>query len=83
MVAKKVPAKRSVKKTTHKRSATKKAEQMKSFKLYQEKNPFTTFRITKQTVYWSVLLIVIIITQLWILKVELDISALTDSLINI
>ncbi|MDB5160318.1 MAG: hypothetical protein JWO99_581 [Candidatus Saccharibacteria bacterium] len=82
MVAKKTTAKKPAKKTTHKRVASKKSSRMKSFKLYKDDKPFTTFRITKQTVYWSILLIFIIITQLWILKVQLDISNLTNALLS-
>jgi hypothetical protein len=82
MVTKKTTAKKPVKKTTRKRAPSKKPSQMKSFKLYKDDKPFTTFRITKQTVYWSILLIFIVITQLWILKVQLDISNLTNALLN-
>jgi cell division protein FtsL len=80
MVAKKTVAKKTVakKSVARKRSATKKATEMQSFRLHKETTPFTTFRVTRQTVYWVVLLAFIISTQLWILKIQMDISALTD-----
>ena len=83
MVAKKkTTAKKSIKKTTRKSTPSKKSAEMKSFKLYKDPGPFATFRITRQTIYWSIFLIVIIITQLLILKVQIDISNLTNALLN-
>lgn len=79
-------AKKSVKKTikkapTHKRTTAKKTSEMKSFRLYKDTEEFTTFRVTRQTVYWSILLLVVIITQLWILKIQMEIAELTNTLL--
>lgn len=83
MVAKKkTTAKKSIKKTTRKSTPSKKPAEMKSFRLCKDPEPFAAFRITKQTIYWSILLIFIIISQLLILKVQLDISNLTNALLN-
>jgi hypothetical protein len=85
MVAKKSTGKRSTRSTTASAKRVirgkKKAEQMKSFKIYRDNPAFTTFRVTRQTVYWTILLVFIIIMQLWILKVQLDIAVLTDQLL--
>lgn len=92
MVAKK-PAKKTVKKVVSKaktparkrsvtqRSSAKKAAEMQSFRLYKDTQDFGSFRITRQTVYWSILLAVIIVTQLWILKIQMEIAELTNSLL--
>lgn len=88
MVAKK-PANKTVKKVVskakapvRKRSTSKKAAEMKSFRLYKESpQDFRSFKVTRQTVYWSILLTVIIVTQLWILKIQMEIAELTNSLI--
>lgn len=82
MVAKKPATKKpsktvkSVKKVT-KRASVKKTVPMKSFRVYKDEQPFTKARITRQTVYWIILLAFIVITQLWILKLQMDIVNLT------
>ncbi len=84
MVAKK-PTKKATpaRKTPVKKSAPKKAkvEEMKSFKLYKNEQNFTEFKFTKQTLYWTILLGFIAFTQLWILKVQLEIAEITNSII--
>ena len=80
---KKAVAKSPVKKVVKKVAAkVKKQPPMKSFKVYRNHEPFTTFRVSRQTVYWLILLLFIVITQLWILKLQLDIASLTDSILN-
>ncbi len=82
-------AKKTVKKTAPKRkpaakkTAAKKAkeQEMKSFHLYKNEANFTEFRLTKQTLYWTVLLGFIALTQLWILKVQLEIAEITNAII--
>lgn len=58
---------------------SKKEPLMKSFRLSREYLPFITFKITKQTFYWSVLLIIILILELWILSIQLDVIQITNS----
>ena len=82
MVTKKT-VKKTVKKvapksTATKKTAAKKSAPMRSFRVYKDAQPFTTFRITRQTVYWAILLIFIILTQVWLLKIQMDITDLTD-----
>ena len=87
MVAKKTATKKPIKKvvaskvtpkkTTVKRTATKKTPQMQSFRVYRDDRPFVRAQLTRQTVYWVILLIFIVITQLWILKIQMDIADLT------
>lgn len=76
--AKKRPTTTSAKKKT---TRSKKAAPMQSFRVYKDSQSFTTFRVTRQTLYWTILLLFIIITQLWILKVQLDIAVLTDTIL--
>lgn len=86
MVAKKTAAKTVAKKTTKKpikrgvskkSSPSKKVVAMRSFRVYKDTEPFTRVGFSKQTVYWTILLTFIIVTQLWILKIQLDIANLT------
>lgn len=87
MVTKKATPKKRITRTSTAQSAKrvirgKKEEQpMRSFKIYRDTPAFTTFRVTRQTVYWTILLIFIIVMQLWILQVQLEIAALTESLL--
>lgn len=74
-VAKKAP----VKKVSVKRKAVKKAPVMRSFRVAQDDQDFTGFRITKQTVYWIILVAFIIFAQLWILKLQIEVATLIDA----
>lgn len=74
--AKKTTAKRApVKKAPVKRTTTRKAksngyDKMESFKLYKSPDKFMAVGITKQTVFWIILLLVIAVFQAWILALE-------------
>lgn len=69
--AKKAPVKR--------KPAAKKAATMRSFHVaQQEQPPFKSFQITRQTVYWVILVSVIIFAQLWILKTQYEVIDLLD-----
>jgi hypothetical protein len=67
--SKKAPAKkRTVVK--HKTVSKSKAAQVKSFHVAPNQPNFMTVQLTRQTVYWSILLIFIIIMQLLILNAQ-------------
>lgn len=76
-VAKKVAPKKKV----ASKPRAKKAAKMQSFRLYKDTEGFTSFRVTRQTFYWSILLLVIIVMQITILSIQLEIAALTDALL--
>lgn len=87
MVAKKTVSRKktvvkAVKKVAHKRSAPAKTLAMKSFRLYKDVKPFTTMKVTRQTLYWAILLAFVAITQLWILKIQMDIASVTTLILN-
>jgi len=50
----------------------------KSFKVSQNASPFTSFRVTRQTFYWIILVAFIIFVQLWILKLHIEVAALLE-----
>ena len=80
-VAKKTSPKKSssTRVTSHKKAANKKAApEFRSFKLAPNQPPFKSFRITRQTVYWLVLVCFIIFAQLWIIKLQIDVSNLIE-----
>ena len=72
--------KKPVKRTTSKAKSSKKQQPMRSFRVAKSPLPFNTFRFTKQTVYWIIILAIIVILQLWIIKLELDIADLTSQI---
>ena len=57
-----------------------KKAQLKSFKVSKETAPFVSFRVTDQTVYWSILLILILVLALWILNIQININDLLNSM---
>lgn len=82
VAAKKVTPSKTVAKKTSRKSAAAKSAPMQSFRVYRQSTPFTTFRLTRQTAYWIVLLAFIVITQLWILKIQMDIATLTNAILT-
>ena len=75
---KKPVAKTSSVRATKKRTATKQPE-MRSFRVAREPQEFTHFQVTKQTVYWIILVAFIIFVQLWILKLQVEVATLLDA----
>lgn len=71
-VAKKAPV---AKKSTAKKAAK---PGYKSFKVSAPAESFTTFKITRQTVYWIILISFIIFVQLWILKLQIEVASLLE-----
>ena len=72
----------TAKKTPVKKAAIKRTKRVtvKSFKLSPETSPFVSFRLTDQTVYWSILLIMILVLALWVLQIQVNISDILDSI---
>ena len=71
-VAKKTPVKRAA--VTKKASTSTAAPKMRSFRVAPNNPAFGTFKITRQTVYWIIIVSVIIFMQLWILSMQIDTS---------
>lgn len=71
-------AKKPARKTTIKKA--KSYDDMKSFRIYKEPSPFMSFKITRQTVYWLVLLVILVFLILWILRLQIDLSQVMYSL---
>jgi hypothetical protein len=56
---------------------------MQSFRVAKDTIPFTSTKFTTQTFYWIILLAIIVILQLWIIKLQTDIGDLTNSITSI
>lgn len=81
--AKKTTKATSVKKAAAKKPATKKAATqvaaIRSFKVTRDTQQFQNLAITRQTIYWIILIAFIIFAQLWILKLQIEVASLIDA----
>ena len=79
-------AKKPVKKTTAKSQAAtkpkkvtnKKQPSQQSFHKCPETQPFMTFKITSQTVYWLIICVLVFLVGIWLIKMQNDIMSLYD-----
>lgn len=77
---KKPAAKRVVaKKTTSRKPKEPKYE---TFKVASSDMPFMSFRVTQQTFYWTLLLIVVLLVQVWVLSMQIDVTNLINQVEN-
>ncbi len=75
--SKKAPTK---KKSTVKRSKAQSSSALGSVRLQPETQPFMTFQLTKETVYWLVLGAVVILFTIWLMRLQMDIQTLYDDI---
>ena len=76
---KKAPA-RPAAKTRVKHISKPKAPAMQSFKPVAATEPFFTFRITRQTVYWSILSILVLALGIWVTNINMKVQEIYDSI---
>jgi hypothetical protein len=76
-----VTAKPAPKKAAVKKSASSKATPTKhrSFRVEPSKHDFKTFKITRQTVYWVVIVLALVFAQLWILNLHVEVASLIEA----
>ncbi len=75
-----------VKKTVTKKPAAKKTlkrskanSELRSFRIARDEPAFTTFQLTRQTLYWIILVSFIIFAQLWIISLQVEVASLLDA----
>jgi len=76
---KKAPVKKTVAKKQPAKKSTIKTAEMRSFRVAKDEQSFKNFQITRQTVYWIILIAFIIFAQLWILKLQIEVAGLIDT----
>lgn len=76
---KRTTAKKAAPRKTAVRRNTKRAQEYKSFKLATDVPPIMSFKITKQTVYWVIIMAFIIFFQLWIIKLQVEVAQIIES----
>ena len=78
---------KKTKKTTNKKTLSgdhrKKAHKaisspIQSFHIIANEPPFTTIKLTRQTLYWTIFVVTVILSQLWILHLQLELDTLLD-----
>jgi uncharacterized integral membrane protein len=79
--AKKTTAKKTStsKKAPVKKASVKTTPKIRSFHVSPDIPSFGTFKITRQTVYWVIIVSVIIFMQLWILALQIQTSMQIES----
>jgi len=75
--AKKAPAKRAV--VTKKKASATAVPKMRSFHVSPDYPSFGTFKITRQTVYWIIIVSFIIFMQMWILALQMETSTYIEN----
>lgn len=61
-----------------KKTVSPEAQTVQSFRKCPEPQPFMTFKITQDTVYWLIICVLVFALGAWILKVQRDVMALYD-----
>lgn len=72
---KKTPAR----KVTAKKASAKSSAEMRSFRLSREDRAFMDAQVTRQTLYWIILVAFIVFVQLWILKLHIEVATILDA----
>ena len=86
MATRKTAAKKpAVKKTTKKASAPRiariaKRPQMESFRLARPQSPFLTIAITRQTLYWGIIALAVLVLGLWIVHLQNKVNEIYDQI---
>lgn len=82
--AKKTPAtkKTVAKKPATKKSPVKQAKQaaLRSFRPAQSAEPFFTFKITRQTIYWLIISVIVIGLAAWVMQLNARVQAIYDQI---
>lgn len=79
--SKKAPAKKkSTVKVVKAKKSTKSAGISSQVGLRAEEQSFMTFRLTRQTLYWLVLGVIVILFTMWIMKLQADVQSIYDQI---
>lgn len=68
------------KRPTHKAARSKRQGTFQSFQVSGDNSPFLTYRITRQTLYWLILAVVVFFLGAWVLRLEVEIQGIYDSI---
>ena len=71
--------KSTAKKTTASKARSKKSD-LKSFKLARSPSPFLTIAITRQTLYWGIIAVAVLVLGLWIIHLQNKVNEIYDAI---
>ena len=77
---KKTVAKKAVAKKPTTKSQSKKNVELQSFRPSRSPQPFMTFRVTRQTVYWLVFGVVVLALGAWVVHLNYKVQAIYDQI---
>ena len=80
MATTKKPVKKAVKRSASKRVSKPKVVKLESFKAQKETRPFMTFKVTEQTVYWLIVVLMVFLLGIWVLNIQMDLTELLDNI---
>lgn len=80
--AKTTKSKKAVKKPATRKpvARSKKSIKIEDFRISRESSPFMTFKITQQTFYWLMLLLLIFALALWVLTIQIQTMDIINSI---
>lgn len=61
-------------------STKKKPQTIESFRPCKDESKFLEFKVTKQTLYWLIISMLVLFLGLWIFKVQRDVHAIYDQI---
>lgn len=61
-------------------AATSNSHRLFSISLVPDSQPFMTFRLTTQTIYWLIFAVTVLALSLWVLRLNLEIVSLYDQI---
>lgn len=73
-------SKRTASNTSKHAAKSTKSREMRSFRLAKSPEPFMTFRITRQTIYWLVLGVIVLSFGSWLIYVTAQIQSIYDQI---
>ncbi len=62
------------------KKVNKQTSSVRSFRLVESEEPFFTFSFTRESVYWLILGVVVIVFGLWIAQLQADIETIYDNI---
>jgi cell division protein FtsL len=55
---------------------------MQSFRVFPDVKPFIQFKVTIQTVYWTILCLAILVLSIWILNTQMELLEIVQDIEN-
>ncbi len=77
---KKAPAKKTTTKVRTVSAASRRATAIQSFRPMRSDEPFFTFRITHQTLYWLILSGIVLLLGIWVVDINTKVQKIYDEI---